>query len=178
MSDFVAVAKVADIEDPGRQLVEVDEQLVVVLKVAGEFFALDDHLRLYQASLITVLAMLLSTLALFSVEDRSDRLKLLGTVGCGSTCVMIATPMLRLREVLRKRSTAGLPFQFCLASVVMNMSWTFYAWRKHDMFVLLANGVGSVGALVQLSLFAIDYLFWRSRSETGLAKKGAMELEE
>ena len=42
MSDFVAVAKIADLEDPGRQLVEVDEQLVVLLKVAGEFFAIDD----------------------------------------------------------------------------------------------------------------------------------------
>ena len=42
MSDYVAVAKVSDLQDPGRQLVEVDEQLVVLLKVAGEFFALDD----------------------------------------------------------------------------------------------------------------------------------------
>ncbi len=42
MSDFQPVCKVADISDPGRQVVELDEQLVVVLHVGGEFFALDD----------------------------------------------------------------------------------------------------------------------------------------
>ena len=42
MSDFVFVARVSDLADPGRMLVEVDEQLVVLLRVGGEFFALDD----------------------------------------------------------------------------------------------------------------------------------------
>lgn len=42
MSDFVRVARVADIPDPGRELVEVDERLIVLLHVGGEFFALDD----------------------------------------------------------------------------------------------------------------------------------------
>jgi 3-phenylpropionate/trans-cinnamate dioxygenase ferredoxin component len=42
MSEFVRVARVADIPDPGRELVEVDERLVVLLHVGGEFFALDD----------------------------------------------------------------------------------------------------------------------------------------
>lgn len=42
MSDFVAVAKVSDIPDPGRQLVEVDDRLVVVFHAAGNFYAIDD----------------------------------------------------------------------------------------------------------------------------------------
>ncbi|HEX3871432.1 MAG TPA: non-heme iron oxygenase ferredoxin subunit [Pirellulales bacterium] len=42
MSDFVRVAKISDIPDPGRTVVEVDERLVVVLHVGGEFFAIDD----------------------------------------------------------------------------------------------------------------------------------------
>lgn len=42
MSDFVAVANVADISDPGRLLVEVDERLVVILRVGEEYFAIDD----------------------------------------------------------------------------------------------------------------------------------------
>lgn len=42
MSSFTRVAAVADVPDPGRLLVEVDEQLVVLLHVGGEFFALDD----------------------------------------------------------------------------------------------------------------------------------------
>ncbi len=42
MSDFVQVCKVGDIPDPGKQIVEVDERLVVVFHVDGQFFALDD----------------------------------------------------------------------------------------------------------------------------------------
>lgn len=42
MSEFVAVAKVAEVPDPGRVVLEVDERLIVLLHVAGEFFAIDD----------------------------------------------------------------------------------------------------------------------------------------
>ena len=42
MSDFVAVAKVADISDPGRLLVEVEDRLVVIVRVGEEYFAIDD----------------------------------------------------------------------------------------------------------------------------------------
>lgn len=40
--DFQRVAKLSEIADPGRIVVEVDEQLVVVLHVSGEVFAIDD----------------------------------------------------------------------------------------------------------------------------------------
>jgi 3-phenylpropionate/trans-cinnamate dioxygenase ferredoxin subunit len=42
MADFVRVAKVSDLPDPGKMLVEVDDRLVALFKVAGKFFALDD----------------------------------------------------------------------------------------------------------------------------------------
>jgi 3-phenylpropionate/trans-cinnamate dioxygenase ferredoxin component len=42
MPDFVPVARVSDLSDPGRLLVEVDDRLIVLLKVGGEFFAIDD----------------------------------------------------------------------------------------------------------------------------------------
>ncbi|MDZ4821017.1 MAG: non-heme iron oxygenase ferredoxin subunit [Planctomycetota bacterium] len=42
MSEFVRVAKVADLSDPGKALVEVDERLIALFRVDGEFFALDD----------------------------------------------------------------------------------------------------------------------------------------
>ena len=42
MSEFVPVAKVSDIPDPGRQLVEIDERLVVLFHAGGSFYALDD----------------------------------------------------------------------------------------------------------------------------------------
>ena len=42
MSDFLPVAKVSEIADPGSLLVEVDGRLVVVIRAAGHFYALND----------------------------------------------------------------------------------------------------------------------------------------
>ena len=42
MSDFIRVAKVTDVPDPGRKVVEVDETLVVLVHAAGHFYAIDD----------------------------------------------------------------------------------------------------------------------------------------
>jgi len=42
MSDFVPVAKVFEIADPGKTLVEVGERLVVLIHAAGHWYALDD----------------------------------------------------------------------------------------------------------------------------------------
>ena len=39
---FVRVAAVDELSDPGQQLVEVDDRLVVLFRVNGEFFAIDD----------------------------------------------------------------------------------------------------------------------------------------
>ncbi|MEX2316367.1 MAG: non-heme iron oxygenase ferredoxin subunit [Pirellulales bacterium] len=42
MSDFVSVATVSEIPDPGKLLVEVGERLVVLIHAAGHWYALDD----------------------------------------------------------------------------------------------------------------------------------------
>jgi 3-phenylpropionate/trans-cinnamate dioxygenase ferredoxin subunit len=42
MSDFLPVARVSEIADPGKALVEVEDRLVVLIRAAGHFYALDD----------------------------------------------------------------------------------------------------------------------------------------
>ena len=42
MSEFVPVAKTSDLSDPGRMLLEVEDRIVVLLKVGGEYFCIDD----------------------------------------------------------------------------------------------------------------------------------------
>src|SRR5438128_3455406 len=42
MSDFVPVAKTSDLSDPGRTLLEVEDRIVVLLKVGGKYFCIDD----------------------------------------------------------------------------------------------------------------------------------------
>ncbi len=41
-SDFIRVAKISDVPDPGRTLVEIDDRLVVLIHTAGHFYAIDD----------------------------------------------------------------------------------------------------------------------------------------
>jgi 3-phenylpropionate/trans-cinnamate dioxygenase ferredoxin subunit len=42
MSQFVKVARVSEVPDPGTMLVEVGDRVVALFHVEGEFFALDD----------------------------------------------------------------------------------------------------------------------------------------
>ncbi len=42
MSDFIPVAKIDDVPDPGSMLVEADERLIVLIHAAGHWYALDD----------------------------------------------------------------------------------------------------------------------------------------
>jgi 3-phenylpropionate/trans-cinnamate dioxygenase ferredoxin subunit len=42
MDDFMAVAKVSEVADPGKMLVEVGDELIALFHVGGQFFALDD----------------------------------------------------------------------------------------------------------------------------------------
>jgi 3-phenylpropionate/trans-cinnamate dioxygenase ferredoxin subunit len=39
---FVPVCKATDLAEPGRMLVEVDQRLVALFRVQGQFFAIDD----------------------------------------------------------------------------------------------------------------------------------------
>jgi 3-phenylpropionate/trans-cinnamate dioxygenase ferredoxin subunit len=42
MADFVRVASVSEIADPGREIVEVEDRLVALFHVGGKFYAIDD----------------------------------------------------------------------------------------------------------------------------------------
>ncbi len=42
MNPFVRVASVADIPDPGKSLVEIDDRLIALFHIGGQFYAIDD----------------------------------------------------------------------------------------------------------------------------------------
>lgn len=42
MGEFVRVGKASEVPDPGKAYFEVDDRLVVVFHVGGQFFCLDD----------------------------------------------------------------------------------------------------------------------------------------
>lgn len=42
MSEFVQAAKVSDLPDPGKIMLELSDRLVVLLHINGQFFCIDD----------------------------------------------------------------------------------------------------------------------------------------
>jgi 3-phenylpropionate/trans-cinnamate dioxygenase ferredoxin subunit len=42
MSEFVAVARLSELTDPGRLVVELDDRLIVLVRVGADVFAIDD----------------------------------------------------------------------------------------------------------------------------------------
>jgi 3-phenylpropionate/trans-cinnamate dioxygenase ferredoxin subunit len=42
LSQFIPVAKVTDVPDPGKELVEAEDRLIVLIHAAGHWYALDD----------------------------------------------------------------------------------------------------------------------------------------
>ena len=42
MPEFVPVCRTTDIPDPGKQLLEIEDRIVVLFHVGGEFFCIDD----------------------------------------------------------------------------------------------------------------------------------------
>jgi 3-phenylpropionate/trans-cinnamate dioxygenase ferredoxin subunit len=42
MSEFIQVARVTDIPDPGKKLIEIDDRLVVLIHAGGSFYCIDD----------------------------------------------------------------------------------------------------------------------------------------
>lgn len=42
MAEFVPVTKVSELPDPGKMMLEVEERLVVLLHIGGDFYCIDD----------------------------------------------------------------------------------------------------------------------------------------
>ena len=42
MSEFVEIARVTDLPDPGKQLFEINDRIIVLIHVGGTFYCLDD----------------------------------------------------------------------------------------------------------------------------------------
>lgn len=42
MAEFIKAVAVASLADPGRELLELDDRVVVLIHVGGEFFCIDD----------------------------------------------------------------------------------------------------------------------------------------
>ncbi|XP_058825281.1 sugar transporter SWEET1-like [Topomyia yanbarensis] len=96
-----------------------------------------------------------SLLAYAQWEDPAlveDRFGLIITV---MLLTLIAQPLFGLPEIMRKKSTEGLPFAMILSGTVVGSMWLLYGIILNNTFVVLQNLAGVVLSAIQLALFVI-----------------------
>mmetsp|Transcript_1002 Transcript_1002/g.3094 ORF Transcript_1002/g.3094 Transcript_1002/m.3094 type:complete len:295 (+) Transcript_1002:69-953(+) len=81
---------------------------------------------------------------------------LVGRVGALLATLLLASPLISLRQVLRDRHTGSMPaLPTSLASFACAASWAAYGYLvAHDLNIVLPNLIGLLAATFQLVLFA------------------------
>lgn len=69
--------------------------------------------------------------------------------------ILIASPLFGLGEIMRTKSTAGLPFPLILMGTLVSSQWLLYGLIIDNGFIIFQNAVGFTLSLSQLSLFVI-----------------------
>ncbi|XP_065078151.1 sugar transporter SWEET1-like [Ochlerotatus camptorhynchus] len=103
----------------------------------------------------TVGAVAMAMLAYAQIENAElveDRFGLILTV---LLLMLIAQPLFGLPEIIRKKSTEGLPFPMILSGTVVGCMWLLYGIILNNTFVIFQNLAAVSLSGVQLALFVI-----------------------
>ncbi|XP_052868074.1 sugar transporter SWEET1-like [Anopheles cruzii] len=68
---------------------------------------------------------------------------------------LIGQPLFGLPEIIRRKTTEGLPFPMILSGTIVGLSWLLYGVILNNVFVVLQNLAGVLLSGIQLALFAI-----------------------
>uniref|UniRef100_A0A182NSS6 Sugar transporter SWEET1 n=1 Tax=Anopheles dirus TaxID=7168 RepID=A0A182NSS6_9DIPT len=68
---------------------------------------------------------------------------------------LIGQPLFGLPDIIRRKSTEGLPFAMILSGTIVGLSWLLYGVILNNVFVVLQNVAGVTLSGIQLALFAI-----------------------
>lgn len=78
-----------------------------------------------------------------------------GIIMCGTGIVLYGSPLIKMYDVIRSRSTNGMPFYFSVADLICTTVWIIYGIMVVNIFMIIPNSVGALLSLMQLSLFAL-----------------------
>ena len=82
-------------------------------------------------------------------------ISIIGTTGVIVVITMFGGPLAAIRDVIKSKSTAALPFAYTIATVANCSAWTGYgSFVIHDPMVWFPNAMGLGAGCVQLLLFA------------------------
>ncbi|XP_068661040.1 bidirectional sugar transporter SWEET2a-like [Aristolochia californica] len=77
-----------------------------------------------------------------------------GYLSVASLVCMFASPLFIINLVIRTKSVEFMPFYLSLSTFLMSLSFLSYGMLKHDVFIFVPNGIGSVLGAIQLLLYA------------------------
>ncbi|CAL7935121.1 unnamed protein product [Xylocopa violacea] len=69
--------------------------------------------------------------------------------------LLIASPLVHLKEIIRTKNTDILPFPLIFMGTIVQFLWLLYGFIINDFFIIFQNSVGFVLSLSQMSLFVI-----------------------
>ncbi|OMO82798.1 SWEET sugar transporter [Corchorus capsularis] len=85
--------------------------------------------------------------------DSPSRQLFVGYLSVASLISMFASPLLIINLVIKMRSVEYMPFSLSLATFLMSLAFFVYGMFKHDAFIYVPNGIGTVLGTVQLALY-------------------------
>ncbi|EOY27855.1 Nodulin MtN3 family protein, putative [Theobroma cacao] len=111
---------------------------------------------------LKMLGFLISVFAIFALIvfvslrflDSPSRQLFVGYLSVASLVSMFASPLLVINLVIKMRSVEYMPFSLSLATFLMSLAFYVYGMFKHDAFICVPNGIGTVLGTVQLALYA------------------------
>ncbi|XP_008784375.2 bidirectional sugar transporter SWEET2a-like isoform X2 [Phoenix dactylifera] len=98
--------------------------------------------------------------------DNGRRQMFVGYLNVASLISMFASPLFIINLVIRTRSVEFMPFYLSLSTFLMSISFFAYGMLKHDFFVYMPNGIGTILGVIQLLLYA--YYSRKSREDCRL----------
>lgn len=84
--------------------------------------------------------------------------------------LLIASPLIHLKQVIKTKSTEILPFPLIFMGTLVSFLWLLYGLIINNIFVIFQNAVGFILSIAQLSLFVI-FPSKKSRAELSEEKK-------
>jgi len=96
-----------------------------------------------------------SVVCAFSLES-ATALNVIGILGDVACTVMMASPLVAMRQVIRLKDSSSMPFQTSLAFFLNGVTWSaFGIFIRGDLFVIIPNALGSAVAALQLLVIAM-----------------------
>ncbi|CAH0718732.1 unnamed protein product, partial [Brenthis ino] len=103
----------------------------------------------------TALAVCVGLIAYAEMEDPKLIENRFGSIITAFMFYLIASPLFNLKNIIKNKSTEGMPFPIILSGTVVTFMWLLYGIILKNKFVVLQNVVAFVLCAFQLGLFVV-----------------------